>query len=215
MELAGRLGVVDIVYGDSQDVAERSRRAAADGFDHIDVLTSVEPSTLALPVGCPTAFPKPLAQWCATPAPTRGDDAAQAWERTVRWWRAAPGALLEPWAGASVHSIETIRAFLDEVPGTRFLIDTGHVASWGGDPVELCEFADHIQLRQGALGRTQLHVDDADGVVDFAAVLRRLEEIGYRGVVSVEYFDLPEHGWALEDPRGWALDLAAHLRALG
>ena len=39
------------------------------------------------------------------------------WERAVRWWRAAPGALLEPWAGAVVNSAETVRAFRAEVPG--------------------------------------------------------------------------------------------------
>ena len=96
----------------------------------------------------------------------------------------------------------------------RLLVDTGHVADWGGDPLELLEFADHVQLRQGAPGRTQLHVDDPDGVVDFRAVLRRVDDLNYAGAVSVEHFDLPDQGWPLADPRGWALDLAAHVRAL-
>jgi hypothetical protein len=45
-------------------------------------------------------------------------------------------------------------------------------------------------------------------------VLGRLDALGYAGRLSVEYFDLPEHGWALADPRGWACDLAAWVRAL-
>ena len=49
---------------------------------------------------------------------------------------------------------------------------------------------------------------------DFAAVVGRLGELGYRGGISVEYFDLPEFGWPLADPRAWALDLAARVRPL-
>jgi sugar phosphate isomerase/epimerase len=63
-------------------------------------------------------------------------------------------------------------------------------------------------------GATALHVDDPRGVVDFAAVVQRLVDLGYEGSCSVEYFDIPEQGWALEDPRAWAVDLAARLRAL-
>ncbi len=200
------IGVVDIVYGSVESVADRSALAAADGFAHIDCLVDVPTDDLALAVGCPTAFPKPRPGRCATPAPAR-DFAPDAWARTVRWWRAAPGALLEPWAGAVVHSVETWRAFLAEVPETRLLVDVGHVADWGGDPLELLEWADHVQLRQGRAGATQLHVDDPTGVVDFDAVFARLDTLGYRGLVSVEYFDLPAQGWPLANPRAWATDL--------
>ena len=103
---------------------------------------------------------------------------------------------------------------MDEVPGLRLLVDTGHVADWGGDPLEMLEFADHVQLRQGKPGSTQVHADDPTGVVDFAAVLRRLDELAYPGCLSVEYFDLPEHGWGLDDPVAWATDLRAQLLAL-
>jgi sugar phosphate isomerase/epimerase len=202
------LGVVEVVYGTTADAPARARLAAADGFAHIDVMVDVDPASLVLPIGCPTAFPKPQPGWCATPAPVATDGM---WERCVRWFRAAPGALLEPWAGAVVHSRETAEAMMAEVPGLRLLVDTGHVADWGGDPLELLPYADHVQLRQGAPGRTQLHVDDPDGVVDFDAVLAALDACGYSGVLSVEYFDLPDAGWPLEDPRAWARDLAAAL----
>ena len=151
-----------------------------------------------LPIGCPTAFPKPVDAWCTTPAPSAELDGA--WERAVRWWRAAPQALLEPWAGAVVNSIETVRAFRAEVGDVRLLVDTGHVADWGGDPCELLELADHVQLRQGKPGHTQLHVDDPTGVVDFAAVFRDARPLDYRGKVSVEYFDLPDNGWPTRRP---------------
>ena len=205
------LGVVDVVYA-PRAIAERAGLAMTDGFDHIDVLVDVDPATLPLPVGCPTSFPTPQPGWCSTPAPAARPGA---WERTVARFRDAPGALLEPWAGAAVNSTETCRAMMNEVPGLRLLVDTGHVADWGGDPLELLPYARHVQLRQGKPGATQVHPGDPTGVVDFAAVIDRLEQLDYGGVLSVEYFDLPEHGWPLDDPRAWALDLAAHVRAIG
>jgi sugar phosphate isomerase/epimerase len=205
------LGVVDIVYARRGDVPARALAAAADGFEHIDPLLGTDPALLALPIGCPTAFPKPQPGWCATPAPSAGEGM---WDRAVRWWRAAPQALLEPWAGAVVNSADAVRAFRAEVPELRLLVDTGHVADWGGDPCELLDLADHVQLRQGRPGNTQVHVDDPAGAVDFASVLRRLEALDYRGRLSIEYFDLPDNGWPLADPEQWARDLAAHIRTL-
>jgi sugar phosphate isomerase/epimerase len=202
------LGVVDIVYA-PRPVREGADMAIADGFEHIDVLVDADASTLPLPVGCPTAFPKPRAGWCSTPAPRDGPGA---WERTAELFRAAPGALLEPWAGAIVHSADACRAMMAEVGDLRLLVDTGHVADWGGDPLELLPYAGHVQLRQGRPGAAQLHADDPSGVVDFGAVIRRLGDLGYRGRLSVEYFDLPDLGWPLVDPRAWALDLAAQVR---
>jgi sugar phosphate isomerase/epimerase len=204
------LGVVDVTYARLAEVTDRARAARADGFEHIDPLIGTDPASLALPIGCPTAFPKPVDAWCTTPAPSAQLDGA--WERAVRWWWRAPHALLEPWAGATVNSVETVRAFRAEVGDVRLLVDTGHVADWGGDPYELLELADHVQLRQGKPGHTQLHVDDPTGVVDFVEVLRALDRLDYRGKLSVEYFDLPENGWPLDDPEQWARDLAARLR---
>jgi hypothetical protein len=45
-------------------------------------------------------------------------------------------------------------------------------------------------------------------------VLDRLDDLGYGGRLSVEYFDLPEQGWPLADPVGWAVALADHVRPL-
>lgn len=204
------LGVVDVVYA-PRPVEERARLAMEDGFAHVDVMVDVDPDSLPLPIGCPTSFPKPRPGWCSTPAPRDGPGV---WDKTVRMFRNSPGALLEPWAGAVVNSADKCQAIMGEVPGLRLLVDTGHVADWGGDPLELLPFADHVQLRQGKPGSTQMHPDDPSGVVDFAAVIDRLDQLGYRGVLSVEYFDLPEVGWPLDDLRGHALALADRVRPL-
>lgn len=193
------------------DLAQRAARAKALGFEHIDPPADADASGLALPVGCPTSFPKPRPGWCSTPAPAAG---AGMWERTVRWFSRSPGALLEPWAGAVVSSAESAHEMMREVPGLRLLVDTGHVADWGGDPLELLEHAGHVQLRQGKPGSTQLHPDDPSGVVDFDAVLTRLDDVGYGGCLSIEYFDLPEHGWPLDDPVGHAVALREQVLAL-
>jgi sugar phosphate isomerase/epimerase len=202
------LGVVDVVYARRGDIPARAAAAAADGYHHVDPPLGTDPASLALPIGCPIAFPKPADDWCATPAPPAGDGA---WERALRWWRAAPGALLEPWAGSAVGSTDAVRAFVREVPGVRLLVDTGHVADWGGDPCELLSLAGHVQLRQGRRGCAQVHPDDG-GDVDLAAVMRELDRCGYDGLVSIEYFDLPDQGWPCPDPEGWALALAARVR---
>ncbi len=99
---------------------------------------------------------------------------------------------------------------VEEVPGLRITLDTGHVANWGEDPVELLDLAGHVQLRQARKGVAQ----SLEGDVDFARLFRRLEALDYRGLLSIEYFDLPDWGWPLEDPRGHALALAARLREL-
>jgi sugar phosphate isomerase/epimerase len=128
----------------------------------------------------------------------------------VRAYRRTPGAILEPWAGSIVGSIEAVRAMLDEVPSLRLLVDTGHVACWGEDPVELLPFAAHVQLRQARKGVNQA----LEGDVDFARVIARLDELDYGGLLSIEYFDLPAMGWPLDDPVGHAVALAAQIRRL-
>jgi sugar phosphate isomerase/epimerase len=197
------LGVVDIVFA-PLDVPAAAQRAADLGFDHLDVPLDWEGS-LAVPVGDRIAFPS-ARPGGSTPAPPKGEGM---WDRAVGAFRRAPGSRIEPWPGSIVDSVEAVRAFLDEVPGLRLLVDTGHVACWGEDPVELLEWADHVQLRQAREGVPQA----LDGDVDFAAVLRRLDDLGYEGRLSIEYFDLPDFGWPLDDPVAHAVALAEEVRA--
>jgi len=135
------------------------------------------------------------------------------WDRAVAAYRRNPGSRMEPWGGSVCNTVEKVRAMLDAVPGLRLLVDTGHIAGWGEDPAELLPWADHVQLRQARKGEVQVHPDD-DGDVDFAAVVQRLDAVGYRGLLSVGYFDLPDMGWPLDDPLGWACALADHVRPL-
>ncbi len=99
---------------------------------------------------------------------------------------------------------------LEAVPGLRLTLDVGHCVAWGGDPLELLPYTDHVQLRQAREGAPQA----LEGDVDVAAILSGLADLGYRGRLSVEYFDLPERGWPLDDPLAAALDFARSVRSL-
>jgi sugar phosphate isomerase/epimerase len=199
------LGVAYIVYKDTT-VEEAAELAKQDGFEHIDALRD-SPSRLAVALGD-----------CYSPHPTTGYTTGAlpvgegSWDKTVEDFRRAPGARLEPWPGGVVGDDESLRAILAELPGLELTVDVGHVTAWGGDPLEYLEDAAHVQLRQAKPGATQA----LDGDVDFAAILKRLEAVDYVGLLTVEYFDLPERGdgWGLEDPRAAALETAREVRAL-
>jgi sugar phosphate isomerase/epimerase len=207
------IGVVHVAFA-PEPVPDAARHASALGFDHIDVPASLA-GELALPVGdrIAAASPQP---GCSTPAPTRPSDEGDAdalWHRAVAAYRRTPSMLVEPWGGSICDSVERIRELLAAVPGLRLLVDTGHVAGWGEDPIELLPFAGHIQLRQATKGQVQRHPDEG-GDVDFAAILDRLDALDYQGLLSVEYFNLPEYGWPLDDPVGHCVALADHVRSL-
>jgi sugar phosphate isomerase/epimerase len=207
------IGVVHVVFA-PDPVTVAAQKARALGFEHIDVLATVK-DQLALPVGdriAPTS-PQP---GCSSPAPSRpsdDNDLDALWDRAVAAYRRTPGMLVEPWGGSIFNSIERVHALLDAVPGLRLLVDTGHVATWGEDPAELLPWADHVQLRQASKGDPQRHAD-AGGDVDFAAVFHRLDDLDYDGLLSVEYFDLPDYGWPLDDPVGHAVALAERVRPM-
>jgi sugar phosphate isomerase/epimerase len=198
------LGVVEIVFAPlPQDAA--ARRAAELGFDHIDTVTEPR-EPLALPVVDRFAAGSPRPGW-STGAPPQAEGN---WERAVRAFRRAPGARIEPWAGSIIDSIEKIRAFMAEAPQTRLLLDTGHVANWGEDPAELIPLAGHVQLRQARKGVPQA----AAGDIDFPRFCHELRRHGYQGALSIEYFDLPELGYPLDDPVAHALALTEMVRPL-
>jgi sugar phosphate isomerase/epimerase len=199
------LGVVYTVFGQRPDFEAAARDAQRLGFDHIDVRYPYD-GELALPIYDRIAFPDPQ-PGCSSPAPF---DAEGAWDAAVAAFRGVPTARIEPWLGSILPSIEATREFLDAVPAVTLLVDTGHVANWGEDPVELLPWATHVQFRQASKGVPQA----LSGDVDFPRVVRRLRELDYRGRISIEYLDVPEIGMTLDDPIAFAVELAAEVRPL-
>jgi hypothetical protein len=217
MTLNRAIGVVAVTFGPI-DVRDACAQAAGLGFDHLDATAA---AVDALDADEVAALPVPIADrisgfeiedGCTGMAPIqrRNEDR---FDETVARFRAHPGSRMEPGPGTAANSIERVEAILDAVPGLQLTLDTGHVAAWGEDPVPLLRHAAHVQLRQAAYKRPQLHPDEG-GDVDFAAVFAELERLDYPGLMSVEYFDLPDMGWPLDDPVGHSVALAAHARAL-
>ena len=139
------------------------------------------------------------------------------WERAVRWWRAAPHALLEPWAGAVVNSTRDGRRVpRARCPALRLLVDTGHVADWGERPVRAARPRRPRAAPPGRAAATRRCTSTTRrGVVDFARRAPPARRSSTTAASSrVEYFDLPDNGWPLDDPEQWARDLAGHVRAL-
>ena len=203
------IGVARVVFGLRTPLDEAARDAAAIGWDHIDITVDGGPEpAVALPIGDRYSGTVPMTG-CTVRTPRRDED----WDEAVAFLRSVPGIRCEPSPYSILHSAAAIRAMCEAVPGLRLTLDTGHVATWGDDPVELLDLAGHVQLRQARRGVPQVHVDDT-GDVDFAAVLRRLDALDYRGLVSVEYVDLPDLGLPLADPVGWAAALTARVRGL-
>lgn len=211
------IGVVAVAFRDLP-VEEAAARAGALGFEHLDcsdvALERLGPAGvagLAVPVG-DLLSGADVRSGCTAMAliERRGQDR---FDEAVEVFGRHPGARLEPIPHSMADSVAAAERIAAAVPGLRLTVDTGHIATWGEDPVRLLHLADHVQLRQAAVGRPQLHADEG-GDVDFAAVLRELERLDYRGLLSVEYFDLPDYGWPLDDPVGHAVALAAHVRGL-
>ena len=211
------IGIVAVAFGPI-DVPEACARAADLGFDHVDAgvagieaLSSEALAALPVPIGDRIGgFEMQPDATCMALSERRGEDH---FDRTIELFRQFPGARLEPGPRTAADSVERVEAIVAAVPGLRLTLDTGHVAAWGEDPVRLLKYAGHVQLRQAAKGRPQLYPDEG-GDVDFAAVFAELERLDYRGLLSVEYFDLPDYGWPLDDPVGHAVALAAHVRPL-
>jgi sugar phosphate isomerase/epimerase len=211
------IGIVSVAFG-NVGVEHAARRAAELGFEHLDsgvgaldLLDDDAIAQLPLPIGDRISGFE-VRSGCTGMAPfeRRGEDR---FDETVELFRRNPGARLEPGPRSAADSIAKAEALVAAVPGLQLTVDTGHIATWGEDPVRLLRLAGHVQLRQAAEGQPQLYPDEG-GDVDFAAVLAELERLDYRGLLSVEYFDLPDYGWPLEDPVGHAVALAAHVRAL-
>ncbi|MDA8044282.1 MAG: TIM barrel protein [Actinomycetota bacterium] len=203
------LGVTDITFGD-RPLEEVAAAAAGLGFEHLDLVIHSEDyadQDLALAVG--DRMSGAARDGWSFPAPLPGPGA---WEAMVAALHRHPTAVVEPWAGSVCDGLDAIRALRAEVPGVRLLVDTGHAAYRDEDPVQLLPWAAHIQLRQAAPGRQQLLAEE--GRVDFVAVFEALDRLDYRGRLTIEYFDIPDYGWGLEDPVSYASALAEHLRPL-
>lgn len=205
-----RLGIMSVAFGPGCPQTEAAQRAADLGFEHIDIgldrLPGGVEEPLALPVGDRIGS-KPVTG--CTVRPPRG----VSWDEGVAFLREVPGIRVEPGPNSLLDSAGSIRAMCEAVPGLRLTLDTGWSVYCGFDPLEVADLVGHVQLRQARPGQPQLHPDEP-GDVDFEAVIAGFREIGYAGLFSVEYFDLPDLKLPLPDPVGYCVALAERVRPL-
>jgi sugar phosphate isomerase/epimerase len=205
-----RLGIVSVAFGSDMTYPESGRRAAELGFDHIDIgldrMDGGGELDLPLPIG--DRIGSAPRTGCTVRPPRKCT-----WEEGVAFLRQEPGIRVEPGPNSLLDTAESIRAMCEEVPGLRLTLDTGWSVFCGFDPLEVADLVGHLQLRQAKPGVPQMHIDDA-GDVDFAAVFAGFKAIGYEGLFSVEYFNLPDLRLPLDDPVGWSVDLMHRVRPL-
>jgi hypothetical protein len=204
------LGIVSVAFGLDCPLPEAAGQALALGFDHLDIATDRLPEgveeALALAVGDRNS---PVPQTGCTCRLPRGCT----WDECVALLRRQPDLRVEPGPRSVLDSATAIRGMCQEVPGLRITLDTGWAAFCGYDPLEVADLAGHVQLRQARPGQPQVHPDEK-GDVDFDGVIGGFVALGYEGLFSVEYFDLPELGLPLADPVGFSVALADRVRPL-
>jgi hypothetical protein len=209
MTAARGVGIVSVAFGIDCPYSESGFRAAELGFDHIDIgLDRLEGDEPDFPIPIGDRIGSTPRTGCTVRPPRNCS-----WEEGVAFLKTEPGIRVEPGPRSLLDTADSIRAMCEEVPGLRLTLDTGWSVFCGFDPLEVADLTGHVQLRQARPGTPQMHVDE-DGDVDFEAVIAGFVAMGYEGLFSVEYFDLPDMHLPLEDPVGWSVDLMNRVRPL-
>jgi len=111
---------------------------------------------------------------------------------------------IEPEPGQFIETTAALRDLLDEVDHPRLgaNLDVGHAVCAGDDPAEsvrvLAGRLKHLHL-EDIQGRRHWHLIPGLGEIDFGAIRRALDEVGYAGAAAVElytYKDEPDRAAA-------------------
>src|SRR5436305_3672529 len=109
--------------------------------------------------------------------------------------------LVEPEPGLLIETSEQFEEFMRHVdsPAVGLNFDVGHMFCVGEDPAQslkrLAKHVRHVHLEDIAATRVHAHLVPGEGAIDFPATLRALDDIDYRGWVTVElypYVDDPD-----------------------
>ncbi len=106
--------------------------------------------------------------------------------------------LVEPEPGLLIETSEQYLAFAQRIrsPMLGLNFDIGHMYCVGEDPAaairRLAEHIRHVHLEDIAASRVHRHLVPGEGAIDFSACLAALDEIGYRGWVTIELYPYAE-----------------------
>jgi protein FrlC len=102
----------------------------------------------------------------------------------------------EPEPGQFIETTAQLKALIDEVDHPRFgaNVDVGHAWCVGDDPAEsiriLGQKVMHLHL-EDIKDRRHFHLIPGLGEIDFRAIARALDDIGYAGAAAVELYTYP------------------------
>lgn len=109
--------------------------------------------------------------------------------------------LIEPEPGLMIETFEQYLEFVDCInsPAVGLNFDIGHAFCVGQEPEDwiprMAEHTRHYHIEDIAGSRVHAHMIPGEGAIDFAPVLRAIQETGYDGWVTVElypYIDDPD-----------------------
>jgi len=102
----------------------------------------------------------------------------------------------EPEPGQFIETTAQLKALIDEVAHPRFgaNVDVGHAWCAGDDPAESVRIlgpkVKHLHL-EDIKDRRHFHLIPGLGEIDFRAIARALDDIGYAGAAAVELYTYP------------------------
>lgn len=102
--------------------------------------------------------------------------------------------LVEPEPGLLIETAEQFEEFMRHIdsPAVALNFDIGHSFCVGDDPPtairRLAKWLRHVHLEDIAATRVHAHLIPGEGVIDFAATIAALREVGYDGWVTVELY---------------------------
>jgi len=102
--------------------------------------------------------------------------------------------LMEPEPGLLIENAHQFRKIMQKIDSdfVRLNFDIGHFYCVGEDPAqvvhELSDYIEHFHLADIADTRVHNHLIPGQGSIDFLSVFRSMDEIGYKGFVTVELY---------------------------
>jgi sugar phosphate isomerase/epimerase len=110
--------------------------------------------------------------------------------------------LVEPEPGLLIETCEQAEEFMGRMtsPSVGLNFDIGHQYCVGEDPAvsvkRLAKYVQHVHLEDIAATRVHHHMIPGEGAIDFAPILRAINEIGYTGWITIELYphkEDPDH----------------------
>jgi sugar phosphate isomerase/epimerase len=113
--------------------------------------------------------------------------------------------LVEPEPGLLIETVEQFQEFMGHIdsPAIGMNFDLGHAYCVSDDPAttipRVAAYIRHVHVEDIAPTRVHQHLVPGDGAIDFAAALKALKAINYKGWLTVElypYIDNPDEAAA-------------------